>query len=170
MISDLSPGWGMAIVLLGALLYGFARRLPDPAWPALAMLACVLLIKLAVAQGTGVRYNPWPIAEAVRAAQDRGQPIVHMGWHHGVYEFSARLPRPLPTLGTLEELASWAERHPDGLVMSFYPTFRFLATPVYTQPFRGTVVSIWNVRDALAAGVDPAAAYVEPAISEAVED
>ena len=169
-ISDLSPGWGVAIMLLGALLYGFARRLADPAWPALAMLACVLLIKLAVAQGTGVRYNPWPIAQAVRAAQDRGQPIVHRGWHHGVYEFAARLPQPLPTLGSLEELASWAQRHPDGLVMSFYPTFRFRATPVYTQPFRGTVVSIWNVRDALASGVDPAAASADAGISEAAED
>ena len=169
-ISDLSPGWGMAIIGLGVLLYALARRQPDPAWPALAMLALVLLIKLAVAQGTGVRYNPWPIAEAVRAAQDRGQPIVHMGWHHGVYEFAARLLQPLPTLGSLEELADWAQRHPDGLVMSFYPTFRFRAPPVYTQPFRGTVVSIWNVRDALASGVDRNAATADPAISEAVED
>ena len=164
------PGWGIAIALLGATMLALSRRMDGPAGPALATLACVLVVKLALVQGTGVRYDPQPVADQVRAALARGQPIVHMGWHHGVYEFAARLTRPLPTLGTMDELARWAQRHPDGLVISFYPRFRFRATPLFTQPFRGAEVSIWNVRDALASGVDAAAAHSRDESDESDDD
>jgi len=56
---------------------------------------------------------------------------------------------------TLEQLPAWAAEHPDGLVISFYRRFRFRADPIYSQPFRGVQVSIWNVGDALKSGVDP---------------
>ena len=149
------PGWGVAVALCGGGLLLGARRLHGPVAPALAMLACALLIKFAVIQGTAPRYEVAPVARQVRAAQERGQPIVHMGWHHGVYEFAGRLTQPLPVLGSIEELAAWTQQHPDGLVISFYPNFRFRADPVYTQPFRGSQVSIWDARAALASGVDP---------------
>ena len=98
------------------------------------------------------------VAAQVHAAQERGQPIAHVGWHHGVYEFAGRLTEPLPAL-TLQELPAWAAEHPDGLVISFYRRFRFRAEPIYSQPFRGVQVSIWNVREALASGVDPNASH-----------
>lgn len=150
------PGWGVIVALIGAALLAFAPRFHHPAWPALAMVACLLVFKLAIIQGPGIRYDVRQVAAEVRAAQDRGQPIMHMGWHHGLYEFAGRLTQPLPTLGTDSELAAWARAHPDGLVISFYRRFRYRATPLYTQPFRGGQLSIWNVRDALASGVDPA--------------
>ncbi len=136
----------------------FAKRIRDPLWPALATVAVVLVFKLAVIQGPGVRYDVRKVAAQVHAAQVRGQPIAHVGWHHGVYEFAGRLTEPLPAL-TLAELPAWVAAHPDGLVISFYRRFRFRAEPIYSQPFRGVEVSIWNARDALASGVDPNASH-----------
>jgi hypothetical protein len=118
-----------------------------------------MMVKLAIVQGTGTRYDVRPVATAIQAARAQGRPMVHMGWHHGVYAFAARQTEPLPTLGDIHELERWAETHPDGLVVSFYPRFRFRAKPVFTEPFRGVEVSIWNVREALASGVDPDVAH-----------
>jgi 4-amino-4-deoxy-L-arabinose transferase-like glycosyltransferase len=155
-VAGTSSLWGALIALVGTCLLVFARRIDAPAWPALAMLASLLIAKLALIQGPGARYDVREVAAQVRAAQDSGQPIVHMGWHHGLYGFAGRLQHPLPTLGTDAELAAWAKTHPDGLVISLYRRFRYRATPLYTQAFRGGRISIWNVRDALASGVDPA--------------
>jgi hypothetical protein len=109
------------------------------------------------------------IASQVKAAQDRGQPIAHLGWHHGVYEFAGRLTEPLPTL-TLKELPAWVAEHPDGLVISFYRRFRFRAEPIYSQPFRGVEVSIWNAREALASGVDPHAVHARDDSDDSNDD
>ncbi|WP_300616265.1 glycosyltransferase family 39 protein [Dokdonella sp.] len=162
-IGDASPVWGAAFVLLGALLLVFARRARAPMWPALAMLAVALLVKLAVIEGPGQRYDLEAAGARIAEAQRRGQPVAHLGWHHGVYEFAGRLTQPLPAFLTLAEFEAWAKEHPDGLVMSFYRQFRFRAEPVFTQPFRGGEVSIWKVGDALASGVDPNVAHARDA-------
>jgi 4-amino-4-deoxy-L-arabinose transferase-like glycosyltransferase len=153
-LEGISPWWGVAAASAGVLMLVFARRLHGPVWATLLTLACVLMVKLAIVQGTGTRYDIQLVAEQIRAAQVQGRPIVHMGWHHGVYEFAARQTEPLQVLGDIGDLQRWASTHPDGLVLSFYPRFRFRATPVFTTQFRGAEVSIWNVREALASGVD----------------
>jgi 4-amino-4-deoxy-L-arabinose transferase-like glycosyltransferase len=157
-VADTSPWWGAGIGVIGLALLIGARWIREPFWPAIATLAVVLLFKLAVIQAAGSRYDVRSIASQVKAAQDRGQPIAHLGWHHGVYEFAGRLTEPLPAL-TLSDLPAWVAEHPDGLVISWYRRFRFRAQPVYTQPFRGGEVSIWNAREALASGVDPNASH-----------
>ncbi|HEV7490109.1 MAG TPA: glycosyltransferase family 39 protein [Rhodanobacteraceae bacterium] len=157
-VAGTSAWWGAGVAVIGIALLAGAKRIRDPLWPALATVATVLLCKLALIQGPGVRYDVRSVAAQVHAAQERGQPIAHVGWHHGVYEFAGRLAQPLPAL-TLQELPAWAAEHPDGLVISFYRRFRFRAEPIYSQPFRGVQVSIWNVREALASGVDPNASH-----------
>jgi 4-amino-4-deoxy-L-arabinose transferase-like glycosyltransferase len=157
-VADTAPWWGAAVGAIGLALLIGARWIREPFWPAVATLAVVLVFKLAVIQAAGSRYDVRSVAAQVKAAQDRGQPIAHLGWHHGVYEFAGRLAQPLPTL-TLKELPAWVAEHPDGLVISWYRRFRFRADPVYTQPFRGAEVSIWNAREALASGVDQNASH-----------
>ncbi|HEX7769779.1 MAG TPA: hypothetical protein VF422_07105, partial [Dokdonella sp.] len=141
---------------IGVALYLATRRraVQGVVAPALASLALVLVVKLAMAHGTGERYNPQAVSAVVRSLQQQGTPLVHMFWHHGVYEFAGRLVEPIPAFYDMESLERWAERNPDGMVMSFYPEFRFRARPYFSAPFRGTEVSIWRVRDALASGVD----------------
>jgi 4-amino-4-deoxy-L-arabinose transferase-like glycosyltransferase len=157
-VSSTSPVWGALVVAIGIALLVFSKRIRGVLCPALAMLAVVLLFKLALIQGPGVRYDVRKIAAEVHAAQERGQPIAHLGWHHGVYEFAGRLTEPLPVL-TLAELPAWVAAHPDGLVISFYRRFRFRAEPIYTQPFRGVEVSIWKAKEALDSGVDPTTSH-----------
>lgn len=169
-LEDVSPGWGFGIAALGMVMLVFARRLHGPTWPALAALACALMIKLAIVQGTGTRYDIRLAGAQVHALQEQQRPIVHMGWHHGVYEFAARQTEPLQTLHDIAELERWAAKHPDGLVMSFYERFRFRAKPVFTTPFRGAEVSIWNVREALASGVDKDAEHSRDAADDAADD
>jgi 4-amino-4-deoxy-L-arabinose transferase-like glycosyltransferase len=156
--SDTSPAWGALVAAIGIALLALSKRIRSPLWPALATVAVVLLFKLALIQGPGVRYDVRKIAAQVHAAQERGQPIAHLGWHHGVYEFAGRLTEPLPAL-TLAEFPAWVAAHPDGLVISFYRRFRFRAEPVYSQPFRGVEVSIWKAKEALDSGVDPTASH-----------
>jgi len=126
--------------------------------------------KLAIVQGTGTRYDIGPVAAAIHTALENRRPVVHMGWHHGVYEFAARQTEPLPVLGTIAELQTWAQAHPDGLVVSFYPRFRFRAKPVFNQTFRGAEVSIWNVREALASGVDEDVAHSRDDVDDTADD
>lgn len=97
------------------------------------------------------------------------RPIAHLGWHHGVYEFAGRLREPLPVL-TPAELPAWVSEHPDGLVISFYRRYRFRADPVYTQPFRGGEVSIWNADAALKSGIDPNASHARDDSDDASDD
>jgi len=152
---DASPGWGIALVLLGVAVFVCARRVRTPMQPALAMLAVALLVKLAVIEGPGQRYDMTPIGRQIAAAQQRGQPIVHMGWHHGVYEFAGRMTQPLEAFDDIKQLDAWVKQHPDGLVVTFYRRYRFRAPPVFSQPFRGVEVSIWNAAEALKSGLDP---------------
>jgi len=157
LIAPMWPWWGGLAALLGMALWLVRRRLPGVMAAALAGLAAILLGKLALLQATGDRYDVTAVAAQVRAAQERGQPIAHVGWHHGVYEFAGRLTEPLATV-ELAKLGDWAAAHPDGLVISFYRRYRFAATPVYVAPFRGGLVGIWRAREAVASGLDPQAA------------
>ena len=170
MLGQTSPVWGVVIAALGIGLFFVARHDAQPAWAALAMLAVVLVVKLAIEQGQGARYDVSGVAAEVRAAQDRGQPILHLGRHHGVYEFAGRLLQPLPVIEDAKQFPAWAQDHPDGLVMSFDRRYRFRANPVYTQPFRGGEVSIWTVHDALVSGIDPAIAHLRAASDDDDED
>ncbi|MEO7433179.1 MAG: glycosyltransferase family 39 protein [Dokdonella sp.] len=157
---DTSVAWAIGIAVIGAAMLVSSRRAIEPAWPALATLAVVLIIKIAIVQGPGERYDVSRIATQIAAAQQRGKPIVCLGWHHGVFEFAGRLKEPLLVIEGMNEFATWTQQHPDGLAVSFYARFRFRATPVFTQPFRGVEVSIWNATEALASGVDPAVEHV----------
>ena len=87
-----------------------------------------------------------------------GQPIAH----RRLASRRLRIRRPVDGAAAgidAAELPAWVAAHPDGLIVSFYRRFRFRAEPIYSQPFRGVEVSIWNARDALASGVDPNASH-----------
>jgi len=168
-VADTSPYWGVGIALIGLAMLLPAKHIREPLWPALATVAVVLLCKFAIIQGPGVRYDVRRVAAQVHAAQERGQPIAHLGWHHGVYEFAGRLTQPLPML-TPETFPAWVAEHPDGLVISFYRRYRFRAEPIYAQPFRGVQVSIWNAREALASGIDPTVNHARDDSEEPSDD
>ncbi|MCK9537660.1 ArnT family glycosyltransferase [Dokdonella sp.] len=154
----LAPGWGLAVAAIGLALLALARQARTPVVVTMAALTLALVIRLAIGLGTGTRYDVGPVANQVRAAQQQGQGVASLGWHHGVYEFAGRLQRPVPALFGEHEIVGWARRHPDGLLVGFSKNVRLAATPAYRQEFRGGELCIWHARDALAAGLVPPAA------------
>jgi len=148
-------GGGVAILLIGMVLLLADRGRRHPAGAAIATLLLVTVAKFAISHGPETRYDVHPIADAIRAAQERGQPVASLGSHHGVYEFAGRLTRPIPVLHGEEAIRAWASEHPDGLLAGFSGNYRIGATPVFTQPFRGSTADLWHARDALAFGIAP---------------
>ncbi len=163
---DVSPVWGIGIALIGIALLLARTRLARPLVAASAMLVFALLIKLAVLQSAGDRYDLDAIATRIHDAQEAGHPVVHLGWHHGVYEFAGRLRQPVPAFETLPEFETWARANPDGYVVTFYRRFRFRAEPVHAQKFRGGEMAMWKASDALASGVDPSMSHASDEIDE----
>jgi 4-amino-4-deoxy-L-arabinose transferase-like glycosyltransferase len=157
--SDISPSWGIVVLVIGVALVAWRKRLTHPVAPAIAMLALALVVKFALLQGPGERYDVSPMAQRIAAMQAAGHPVAHLGWHHGVFEFAGRLREPVPAFESLPEFEAWAHAHPDAYVATFYRRFRFRAEPVFTQPFRGGEVSLWKAADALASGVDPSVSH-----------
>jgi len=167
---DISPLWGVVIIGFGIGLVAWRQRLVHPAAPALAILVLALVVKLAILQGPGQRYDVTPMAQRIAALQAGGHEVANLGWHHGVYEFAGRLRQPVPAFDTLAEFQAWAHEHPDAYVATFYRRFRFRAEPEFTQPFRGGEVSLWKVSDALASGVDPSVSHASDAEEDASDD
>jgi len=168
--NDISSLWGIAIAAIGVALIAWRRRCAGPTLPAVAMLSLALVIKLALLQGPGERYDVAPIAQRIAALQTQGHAVAHLGWHHGVFEFAGRLREPVWAFDTLAEFEAWAREHPDAYVATFYRRFRFRAEPVFTQPFRGGEVSMWKVSDALASGVDPSVSHAPDEIEDNSDD
>lgn len=153
LLVTLSPGWGIAMTAGGIALIAWRDRLVDVRWPALTTLLVVLLVKLAIVEGTEQHYDPRPAAAEVRKLQDAGVPVIHYGWHHGVYAFAGRLREPLPWRYHGNEIRDWLREHPDGYVIGFERKLRVPAEPIVALPFRGSQFEIWTAAVALAAGV-----------------
>jgi 4-amino-4-deoxy-L-arabinose transferase-like glycosyltransferase len=159
------------IVWAGAAAAWWWRRTSSAMPAALIAVAIVVALQLALLRTSG-SYDVTPAAEKIRAAQESQQAIAMLGLHHGVFEFAGRLRQPLLELDSEAAFTTWAAQHPDGLVVSFYRKYRFAATPIFSQPFRGSQLSIWRVRDALASGLDVGATRVDEsdaAVNERVQ-
>jgi len=164
--ADLSPAWGIGIAALGVVLLAMRARWARPLVAATAMLVLALLVKLAVLQASGDRYDVGAISARIHDAQSAGHAVAHLGWHHGVFEFAGRLREPVVAFDTLREFEAWAGEHPDGYVVTFYSRFRFRAAPVHAQVFRGGELAMWKVSDALASGIDPGASHARDDVDD----
>lgn len=146
------PVWGIGVALAGIALWTARSHLRTAAAPALTMLGLVLVLKLAIVQGTGDHYDPREIAVRIKALQDRDVPLMHLGWHHGVYGFAGRLTRPVPFVLELDALRDWAAAHPQGYVIGLEQRFDFRAEPMVRIAFRGGHAAIWRAAALLADG------------------
>lgn len=153
LLTPLWPWWGVLMAALGAALITFRRQLLGVQWTALTTLSVVLLIKLALVQGTGDHYDPRAAAAKVRKLQDSGAPVLQYGWHHGVYEFAGRLQKPLEWRYHGNEVREWLRAHPDGYLIVFETKLRPATPPLMEIPFRGSQFAVWPANAALAGGV-----------------
>lgn len=156
-IAGIWPLWGAAIALLGAWLLARGRGFATPRALAFTCVAAASLGMLALAQGVGPYLDVSAAAARIRHDHDAGVPIVHLGWHHGLFEFAGRLRQPLETVD-YAHLRAWCAAHPDGEIVTFYTRYPITAKPALELPYRFHDILFWRAADILAMPAAPAQA------------
>lgn len=145
-VRNLWPFWGIALVVLGGFLLGHPRAHRQVGTVALIAVVAVAICALAFAQAVGSGIDVRATSERIRAAQTAGKPVVHLGWHHGLYGFPGRLARPLEKVD-LSNLYTWCAAHPDGEVITFYQKYRLPVKPIEVVPYWRGPILIWRASD-----------------------
>jgi 4-amino-4-deoxy-L-arabinose transferase-like glycosyltransferase len=140
------PIWGALIAALGLFLVLHPRAHAQVGTVALSGVAASALGVLAITQAVGPTLDVSSTANRIRAAQEEGRPIVHLGWHHGLFEFPGRLSQPFESI-TLGELYTWCTAHPDGEVVTFYTKYGVPVKPEAEVPWRLGRILIWRASD-----------------------
>ena len=149
-IAGLWPLWGALAAALGVLLLWRGREFATPRALALSSVATASIGMLALAQGIGPYVDVAPAALRIKQAQDSGQPIAHLAWHHGLFEFAGRLTQPLEKVN-LSGLRAWCEAHPNGEIVTFYTKYtQITAKPELELPYRFGRIIFWRAADILA--------------------
>ena len=87
-------------------------------------------------------------AARIKDFQTRGQPIAHLAWHHGLFEFAGRLTQPLEKIN-FPQLRTWSAAHPDGEIVTFYSKYPITAKPSLELPYRFGRIRFWHAADIL---------------------
>jgi 4-amino-4-deoxy-L-arabinose transferase-like glycosyltransferase len=140
------PVWGASIAALGLFLIAHPRAHAQLRTLALSGVAAAALGVLAIAQSIGPTLDVSATANRIRQAQEAGKPIVHLGWHHGLFEFPGRLTQPFESI-SLGELYTWCAAHPDGEVVTFYTKYGVPVKPETEVPWRLGRILIWRAAD-----------------------
>ena len=146
-IAGIWPLWGLLAIALGIWL--LRRRDGNPVELTLASTAVAMIGMLTLAQGVGPYVDVTAAAMRIKDFQTRGQPIAHLAWHHGLFEFPGRLTQPLEKVD-YADLRAWCEAHPDGEIVSFYTKYPITAKPDLDLPYRfGHHIRFWRAADIL---------------------
>ena len=162
-LAEIPPlGWTSALVGIGVIAIAAFVVLDRPTGPVSriatltgACAAMLVALQVAVAHEIRARFDVDDAAAAVARAEADGHPIANVGDYHGQYEFSGRLTKPLDVI-TLDDAATWAKAHPDGLIIG-YPTndpAHALPPPLFAHPYRGRYVAIWTAGSVSTSGSD----------------
>jgi hypothetical protein len=149
-IALLATGWGWALAAAGglALLPAGGVRGQLSTLAALATTVVVIL-HLVTAPLLAARFDVRPVAERLGAWERQGRAIANYGTYHGQFNFAGRLRRPVAEIGDAEAPA-WMAAHPGGIIVSYRDSEPKDATPLFSAPYRGGVVVVWDVATALA--------------------
>jgi hypothetical protein len=140
------PLWGILAAALG--LWLMRRRDGSAVGLTLASAAVATIGMLTLAQGVGPYVDVTAAAARIKRIQESGQPIAHLAWHHGLFEFAGRLTQPLPKVN-YADLRAWCEAHPDGEIVSFYTKYPITAKPDAEMPYRFGRIRFWHAADIL---------------------
>ena len=136
----------MLIAVIGVFLLVHRRAHTQLSTVALSAVAAATLGMLVIAQAVGPTLDVSATANRIRAAQESGKPIVHLGWHHGLFEFPGRLKQPFEAIN-LGELYTWCAAHPEGEVITFYTKYGVPVKPETEVPWRLGRILIWHASD-----------------------
>jgi 4-amino-4-deoxy-L-arabinose transferase-like glycosyltransferase len=101
-------------------------------------------------------YDLQNFAGAIAAAQQRGQPVAHLGVYHGEYQFIGRLAAPLHVVHGPRAAVEWARAHPGGaLVLRTERPREFAGVqPLASQRYRTGQVFLLRSEDVPAVAED----------------
>lgn len=159
-VATVSPGWGVAFVLVGLALL-VPRRWPQIMHPITALsaasLAMIAVLNVSVIRRAAPMYDLSAISHWLGARQAEGDPIAHVGGgYQGQYQFLGRLKRPLETIRSAE-VVPWARSHPHGWLIIYEKAAHHSsvsaisavepqspsAAPAYRQPYRSHSLAVW---------------------------
>jgi hypothetical protein len=140
------PLWGLLALALG--LWLLRRRDGNLVELTLSSAAIAMIGMLTLAQGVGPYVDVTAAAARIKDFQTRGQPIAHLAWHHGLFEFAGRLTQPLEKVDWTD-LRAWCEAHPQGEIVSFYTKYPITAKPDVEMPYRFGRIRFWRAADIL---------------------
>ena len=149
-IGGLWPLWGALLLLLGIFVLAHPRAHAQLRAVTLVAVAAISTGLLAIAQAASPTLDITATASHIRAMQDAGKPIVHLGWHHGLFGFPGRLEKPLETVN-MNTAYIWCAAHPDGEIITFYTKYGIEAKPEQEIPYRLGRILIWNAAEFCAA-------------------
>jgi hypothetical protein len=164
-IAGVWPVWGIVAVLLGLVVICVPRVHASLRMLALSSTAAVLLGMSMLTQSVGPSIDVGAASRRIGNDLASGRPVVHLAWHHGLYEFAGRLTQPLPWV-TYGQLRDWCVAHPDGEVVAFASKYPITARPALEIPYRFGFIRFWRAADILS--MPPAPASSDP--SDADED
>ena len=112
---------------------------------AAASPALVLAIHLGVMPWLRPAHDLHPIGDHLRALQQSGVPIAHLGKYHGQFHFLGRLTRPIEVL-ELDEIQRWAQDNPSGRIVGYSEDAHWQprAAPEFSQRYRRAQVFVWG--------------------------
>jgi len=142
----------LAVVSVGAFAIAAGAwllwRPPADAAGQASRLACAVVASVAAAQFAAPAllrdaHDLRPVANRIRALQERGIPVAHQGKYHGQFHFPGRLTRPLEVLPE-QALAGWLTANPHGRAVAYFRDGAYAGPGrvEYEQPYRGQRVAI----------------------------
>ena len=89
-----------------------------------------------------------PVAQTVGGWQAQGQAVAHFGTYHGQFQFLGRLTEPIAAIGLRDgDVEAWLAANPNGRIVSYRRCRPADGTPLYSQPYRGRIIVIWDAAD-----------------------
>ena len=160
------PWWGLALAIMSAALLVSARWRNSLRSVAIASVATAVLAALGLTQMMSPTIDVTAAAARIKQIQQSGQPIAHLAWHHGLFEFAGRLTQPLQKV-SYGELHEWCVQHPDGEIVTFYTKYQISAKPELEMPYRFGKILFWRAADIAAVPLKP---VTKPDEEDAADD
>jgi 4-amino-4-deoxy-L-arabinose transferase-like glycosyltransferase len=85
---------------------------------AAASPALVLAINIGIIRGVGVDHDLHPLGDHLRALQQSGVPIAHIGNYLGQFQFVGQLTQPIEVVEP-DQVRRWVESHPCGRLIGY---------------------------------------------------
>jgi 4-amino-4-deoxy-L-arabinose transferase-like glycosyltransferase len=145
---QLSPFVGVGIIVVGVAvgwlpIPALTTRISNMAATVVALTAFGLL---AAGWELNPHYELSGAARVIASAQEKGQPVAHIGAYAGQFQFAGRLQKPLEVLAPAD-VPAWLMAHPDGLVVTYLDGWQPHAppgtAPLYEQSYGETGLRLW---------------------------